>query len=163
MSLCSRLEELSVDRNLLESAAGVEGLLHLNWLSLSSNRLTELPSLRSLNQLSYFNFSDNFISSLTNLKVLPLLSPLLPSPSLPSLYSVNQLFSLIACRALPHLWSSMLPVILSLMSVSCFASSRCCTLWLLISHTILLSPPPTIDCSPSITFPLSGRSMHSLL
>ena len=74
LSLCSRLEELSVDRNLLESAAAVEGLVHLKWLSLQSNRLTELPSLHNLNQLSYFNFSDNSISSLANLKVPPLLS-----------------------------------------------------------------------------------------
>ena len=60
-----------MDRNLLESASGVDGLLHLKWLSLSSNRLMGLPSLRNLNQLSYLNISDNSISSLTNLKVPP--------------------------------------------------------------------------------------------
>ena len=82
-----------MDRNLLDSAAGIEGLVNLKWLSLSSNRLTELPSLHNLNQLSYFNFSDNFISSLANLKVLP--SPFLVSTTLAILFCHQLLLFLI--------------------------------------------------------------------
>lgn len=69
VALCTKLEELTVDRNLLESAAGVGRLVHLKWLSLSSNCLTQLPLLHDLTQLTYFNFTNNSVTSLTNLKV----------------------------------------------------------------------------------------------
>ena len=66
---CSKLEELTIDKNVLESITGVEHLNQLKWLSVSSNHLSSFPPLHTLTQLTYLNISDNYVSSLMHLKV----------------------------------------------------------------------------------------------
>lgn len=68
---CLKLEEVTLDDNLIHSIDGIGNLHSLKWLSLSSNQLSALPdNLWRLSKLRYLNISHNTISTLNHLKVL---------------------------------------------------------------------------------------------
>lgn len=66
---------LNLDRNQLESAAGVEKLSELKWLRLNENRLASLPDLSALKNLRRIYLRDNkFTAVPETLKDLPALT-----------------------------------------------------------------------------------------
>lgn len=68
---CTKLEELTLDNNVIHSTEGIGKLHSLKWLSLSSNQLSELSDdLWTLSKLHYLNISHNSISNLHHLKVI---------------------------------------------------------------------------------------------
>ena len=69
--VCSQLEELTLDGNLITTIAGIGSLSRLKWLSVASNKLNSLPSseLQALKSLEYLNISSNSVSSLQGVKV----------------------------------------------------------------------------------------------
>ena len=70
---CAKLEELTLDDNLIHNTEGIGKLGSLKWLSLSSNQLSELSDdLWTLSKLHYLNISHNSISTLHHLKVMPM-------------------------------------------------------------------------------------------
>ena len=66
---------LNLDRNQLESAAGVEKLSELKWLRLNENKLTSLPDLSALKNLRRIYLRDNRLTAVPEtLKDLPALT-----------------------------------------------------------------------------------------
>ena len=72
LSLCTKLEELTIDRNLLHTLdPPLHHLPALQWLSASHNVLTTLPStaFTTLTKLEYLNVSNNSLRSLEGMQV----------------------------------------------------------------------------------------------
>lgn len=69
------VDYLNLDRNQLERADGVEGLVGLKWLRLNDNRLTALPDLKGLVKLRRIYLRNNRLTSVPEtLKDLPSLT-----------------------------------------------------------------------------------------
>ena len=58
-----KADYLNLDRNQLESAAGVEKLSELKWLRLNENKLTSLPDLSALKNLRRIYLRDNRLTA----------------------------------------------------------------------------------------------------
>ena len=70
-----KADYLNLDRNQLETAAGVEKLAELKWLRLNGNKLSALPDLRALVRLRRIYLRDNkFAEVPATLKDLPSLT-----------------------------------------------------------------------------------------
>ena len=72
LAVCTKLEELTIDRNLLQDLQLVQYFPHLKWLSVSGNRLTSLLSagtMTVLGKLEYLNISWNSLQGLQGIEV----------------------------------------------------------------------------------------------
>ena len=95
---CTKLEELSLERNCIKRLEGFGQLIRLRRLSIGYNCIGTIDGLEQLVQLQYLSLESNAIATLTGLQKLIGLSELYANNNL--VHNIREVFCLKVCDVL---------------------------------------------------------------